>query len=104
MSIQGFSSVPEFTNIVVGEFGGKFLVNGMDLQTEVMRYDKENIVTGLKQLRNVKTEKLSINERTTVQGVLLDHWIKNSILKTGSFNVTGLTIFIGPLEFKQGLQ
>lgn len=76
----------------------------MDLQSEVMRYDKDNIVTGSKQLKDVKVDLMEIDGRTMVQNVPLDFWIKNSILKTGRFNVTGTKTFNGPLEFRQGIQ
>lgn len=89
---------------VLGDINGEYLVNDMDLQNEVMRYDVENAVTGLKNVTNIKIERLNVNERTFVQEVPLNLWIKNSILKTGSFNMTGSKSFDGFVHFKGGIK
>lgn len=79
-------------------------MNDLDLRTEVMRYDKENIVTGSKILQDVKVDALKADNRINIQDVPLDYWIKNSVLKSGSFNVTGWKTFNRPIEFKKGMQ
>lgn len=79
------------------------MVNDKDLQMEVMRYDKENIVTGVKQISNVNVETLTVGERIFVQDVPLNTWIKNAIFKTGTFNITGHKTFNGFVEFETGL-
>lgn len=77
----------------------------MDLQTEVMRYDAKNIVTGLKQVSNLKAQTLKINnDHTLVQNVPLKTWIKEAVLKTGMYNITGQKIINGRVHFKKGIQ
>lgn len=94
----------KFDNNKLIDLQGEYLVNDMDLQTEVMRYDAKNIVTGLKQISNLEAKTLKTNDHTLVQNVPLKSWIKEAVLKTGMYNITGQKIINGRVQFKKGLQ
>lgn len=93
-----------FFLLFLGDLRGEYLVNNLDLSMEVMRYDVENIVTGLKILSNVDVETLKADENSVLQKVPLIHWLKTAIYKTSNYNITGQKIFDGFVEFKNGIQ
>lgn len=68
------------------------LVNGLNLNTDVMRYDQINIVTGPKTVENLTVDILKLHRNITIQGVDVLDWLENAVLTTGSFNIkTGKT-------------
>lgn len=82
---------------------GEFLVNSLDLEKDVMRYDKMNIVTGKKHFENLNVTYLKLDKNIKIQNVDVLNWFKNSVLTTTSFNITGHKIFQNAI-FLKGLE
>lgn len=80
------------------------MVNDLDLQQDVMRYDKENIVSGYKKVQNVKTDTLRMKPDIKVQEIPILMWLQNSVLKTGNFTIFGRKSFSGFNVFTKGLR
>lgn len=68
-----------------------------------MRYNGENIVTGLKIIRNVHADKLNINRNYNVNNVDLLKWIYGSILNEGNFNFDYEILFNNVTTFNNQL-
>lgn len=86
------------------ELNGSYLVNDLDLQEDVMRYDKDNIVSGYKTVQNVRTNTLRIKSDIKVQGIPMLMWLETSVLKNGNFTITGRKTLSGLNVFTKGLR
>lgn len=85
------------------ESTGTYTVNGLDLETDVMRYDVDNIVTGEKTITNVGAHKLSTQPHLKIQDVQILPWIQNSVLKDVTMRITGKTVFHEQVTFASGI-
>ncbi|XP_060530312.1 uncharacterized protein LOC132704368 [Cylas formicarius] len=101
---QVFESVVylEECDVIAIENVTNYLVNGLNVQFDVMRYDTENIVTGRKLVENVVTEFSNVSDGVKIQNVDIIHWLNNSVLSDGSFRITGNKV-LGNASFKNGL-
>jgi hypothetical protein len=82
---------------------GEFLVNGLDLDKDVMRYDTVNMVTGAKHFENLSIKSLKLDKNVKIQNVDVLEWFKNSVLTTTGSNITGSKSFKSA-TFRNGLQ
>ncbi|KAF7271929.1 hypothetical protein GWI33_015227 [Rhynchophorus ferrugineus] len=86
---QLFENPVYFENLQVEDVDKQnvYRVNDLDLEREVMLYDQKNIVTGNKYIHNLKVDKLTIKNNSHIQNVDLLDWMKNALLKNGTFEV-----------------
>lgn len=78
---------------------GDYLVNSLNLSTDVMRYDKYNMVTGKKTIRDVNTYKIKMDKPTNIQNVDFFKWVGSCVLKNGRFYVPGKIKFLNDSKF-----
>ncbi|XP_044255131.1 uncharacterized protein LOC123005441 [Tribolium madens] len=100
---QIFETVVFIEDCVIENLNGDFLVNNLDLETDVMRYDKDNMVTGTKIFENLNVDYLKLEKNIKIQDVDVLEWFKNSVLKTTSFNITADKSFTNA-NFANGFQ
>ncbi|XP_015834885.2 uncharacterized protein clos isoform X1 [Tribolium castaneum] len=100
---QIFESVVFLEDCTIDNLSGDFLVNNLDLEIDVMRYDKDNMVTGVKIFENLDVDYLKLEKNIKIQDVDVLDWFKNSVLKTTSFNITADKIFKNA-KFVNGFQ
>lgn len=79
-------------------------MNSLDLQNDVIRYDKENIVTGIKTVQNLDVNTMKIKKNINVQGVDFLRFLENAVLKAGNFNISGFKTFSGFNIFTKGIR
>lgn len=63
------------------DLSGEYTVNGFNIENDVMRYDKKNIVLGKKFIDAVIVDELKLNKNIYLQNVDILHWINKAILK-----------------------
>ncbi|KAJ8942440.1 hypothetical protein NQ314_010069, partial [Rhamnusium bicolor] len=90
---QLFENALYFENCIVGSVQGDYLVNKLNFENEVMRYDKPNVVTGYKKFENLAIDNLNTDRNITVQNVDILNWIRNSIVTDGNFRISGKKYF-----------
>lgn len=83
---------------------GKYLLNNMDLDSDLMRYDKNNVVTGQKTIENVRTDVLQVDKNINVQDVDILGWLENAVLNDGTFDIQGKKRFNGTVTFAKGIR
>lgn len=86
------------------EINGEYLINELDLENGVMRYDVENIVTGRKTFGNLSTINLFMKDNIEVQDVAISKWMNNVLLNEGDYVVKGHYKFNAPPTFEKGLR
>lgn len=92
-----------FISFVLVGVGGTFTVNGLDLETDIMRYDKPNKITGIKTFRNLEVDVLSFEKNIKIQDVDIMDFVTNAVLKNGNFRITG-DLAISSATFENGLR
>ncbi|XP_044747906.1 uncharacterized protein LOC123309089 [Coccinella septempunctata] len=100
---QLFEDIAYFESIIVDDLQGEFTVNNLSLETDLMRYDSKNVVTGIKRLNTLEVGNLELKQNTTVQDVDVLDWIQNAILKKGTFIVEKRKILQGNVHFDRPL-
>ncbi|XP_025829762.1 uncharacterized protein LOC108740183 isoform X2 [Agrilus planipennis] len=83
--------------------GDEYTLNGYNLETDFMRYDKGNIVTGRKTVNSLKIREVIIDKNINIQGVDILKWFQHSVLKNGVFKISGRTTFKDSVTFYNGL-
>lgn len=83
--------------------GESFTVNNLNLETDVMRYDAQNIVTGRKVFQNLNIRALKLPHTVKIQNVDVLDWLDNAVMKNGTFRISGKKVFSNA-TFKQGLR
>lgn len=74
---------------MVPDLSGDFLVNGLRLDEDVMRYDKTNMVTGRKYFQNLNVGNLKLDKQIKIQDVDILNWINNSVMTNTDYRITG---------------
>ncbi|XP_074037516.1 closca [Leptinotarsa decemlineata] len=91
---QLFEDQLYFEEIQTDSVTGTYLVNKLNLESDVMRYDKPNTITGPKRFKNLDIGILRSERNITVQDVDVNYWLTNAILKTaGTFSISGKKSF-----------
>lgn len=76
----------------------------MDPETDLMHYDKNNLVTGQKIIENVQTSVLQIDKNINVQDIDILGWLQNAVLNDGNFSIQGRKRFNGTITFEKGIR
>lgn len=92
-----------YQNFIFKDLQGQFLLNGLDITTDFMRYSENNFVTGLKILNNVHAKTLHMERKHNVKGVDLLTWIYRSILNDGNSLIEYPVVFNNVTIFKSHL-
>ncbi|KAL3267313.1 hypothetical protein HHI36_011443 [Cryptolaemus montrouzieri] len=100
---QVFEEVVYLEDVYINDLQGEFLVNNLMLETDLLRYDKENIITGHKHLDYLNAYNVKLKENITIQNVDILNWMRNAILKKGIFNIDKLKIFKQNVHFERGI-
>ncbi|RZC40837.1 uncharacterized protein BDFB_005868, partial [Asbolus verrucosus] len=100
---QVFETVLYLENCNIKNLTGEFSVNDMNVEQDVMRYDKINMVTGAKFFENLNVDYLKLEKNIKIQDVNVLDWLKNSVLKDTTFNITGTKSFKNA-RFANGFQ
>ncbi|CAH1984441.1 unnamed protein product [Acanthoscelides obtectus] len=99
---QLFEDIKYFGNISVSDVKGEFLLNGLSLATDILRFDKENKIVGMKRFKNLKIDNLHSERNVTIQGVNLDRFLKRVLPNEGISKVSGFK-HIGDATFLKEL-
>ncbi|KAL1509270.1 hypothetical protein ABEB36_004033 [Hypothenemus hampei] len=99
---QIFENFTVFEQVSADEISGNFTLNKMNLTTEIMRYDQENIVTGKKTFENLHVDVLNLRHDIKIQNVEILNFLDNVVLRKGSYNIIGKKI-LNNATFKKGL-
>ncbi|CAH0560860.1 unnamed protein product [Brassicogethes aeneus] len=100
---QIFETPVFIENFITGVVNGEYKVNDLDLESQVMRYDVENIVTGKKSFESMKVNTLHIKDHLEVQKIALAKWLRNVLQKEGAYQVQGNYTFNVPPTFESGI-
>ncbi|XP_031339518.1 uncharacterized protein LOC116168016 [Photinus pyralis] len=100
---QVFENILYLDDCEIHELRGEYSVNGLNLQNDVMLYSRNNIVTGKKVIRDVRSYVVKTDNEIFIQDVQLIPWIMNSVLKTGTFQLSGLVTFFNHTSFLRGI-
>lgn len=73
--------------------GDKYLVNDLNLENDVMRYDKTNIITGPKLVKDLNVHNLKVSHNVLLQNVNISDWLKHVVLKSGNYSISGTKVF-----------
>ncbi|XP_018568702.1 uncharacterized protein LOC108908983 [Anoplophora glabripennis] len=73
----------------VADAQGQYRVNDLDLEYDVMRYDKMNLITGRKKINSLGIDNLLVSSNIMVKNVDVLNWIKNGVLTKGPFEISG---------------
>ncbi|XP_056638010.1 uncharacterized protein LOC130446041 isoform X2 [Diorhabda sublineata] len=102
---QLFENMPYFEEISVKHLEGNYLVNKLNLDSEVMRYDRPNLITGTKTFENLNVDVLRPEGEAAltakIQGVDVLHYLQNAVLNKGSFKIGGNKKFKN-IEVREG--
>ncbi|KAF5285037.1 hypothetical protein FQR65_LT02349 [Abscondita terminalis] len=101
---QIFESTVYLEDCEIRELQGEYIVNDLHLDSEVMRYDQNNVVTGNKTISNVKSDVMKIDKNVLVQNVRLIPWMYDSVMKSGTFKLQGNVSFKNDTTFVTGLR
>lgn len=78
-------------------------MNTLNLERDVMRYDKPNLITGPKRFRNIEIDILRTFDRNiVVQNVDMNYWLANAIQTTGNFRISENKLF-GSATYEKGI-
>ncbi|XP_048520091.1 uncharacterized protein LOC109536439 isoform X1 [Dendroctonus ponderosae] len=99
---QVFESVANFEEAHFNNLTGSFTVNDLNLETDVMRYDAQNAVTGRKVFQNLNIRALKLPRNVKIQDVDVLDWLDNAVMNNGTFRISGKKVF-NNATFKQGL-
>lgn len=69
------------------------MINNLRFDTDVMRYDKSNIITGPKYFKDLNVNNLKASEKIFIQNVNIVDFLKNAILTSDSNSVSGTKLF-----------
>lgn len=69
-----------------------------------MRYDKFNMVTGKKIIRDVNAHKIKMDKPINIQNVDFFQWLGSCVLKNGRFHVPGKIKFLNDSKFLSNLK
>ncbi|XP_072396267.1 uncharacterized protein clos isoform X2 [Diabrotica undecimpunctata] len=95
---QLFEELVYFEEVTANQLEGNYLVNKLNLQTDVMRYDRSNVITGTKTFRNLDVDVLRPERKAAaatktpvsrVQDVDIGQWMETVVLKTGTYKING---------------
>ncbi|XP_017775972.1 PREDICTED: uncharacterized protein LOC108562216 isoform X2 [Nicrophorus vespilloides] len=100
---QIFEEIPYIQTVYIDELSGEFLLNNYNLQSDLMRYDAPNVVTGKKVVQDLTTDVLSLNRNNRIQDVDVLDWMQKAVPKTGNFQVKGRLHFENDTIFKNGI-
>ncbi|ERL93362.1 hypothetical protein D910_10654 [Dendroctonus ponderosae] len=100
---QVFESVANFEEAHFNNLTGSFTVNDLNLETDVMRYDAQNAVTGRKVFQNLNIRALKLPRNVKIQDVDVLDWLDNAVMNNGTFRISGKKVF-NNATFKQGLR
>ncbi|XP_022920156.2 putative leucine-rich repeat-containing protein DDB_G0290503 isoform X2 [Onthophagus taurus] len=85
--LDGYTQVFDETfygdKIVVDELNGEFLLNDLDLQKQIMRYDLETFVEGRKEFLNLTVQNLVVSKDSLIQNVNFTKWVEEAVMKDG---------------------
>ncbi|CAG9762311.1 unnamed protein product [Ceutorhynchus assimilis] len=80
----------------------EYTVNNLSFNTDIMRYDQQNIVTGQKTFENLRVETLNLTHNVKIQKVDILDWLSNAVLTKGVIRVKEKKSF-DRATFSQGL-
>uniref|UniRef100_A0A6P7GAV0 Uncharacterized protein LOC114335883 n=1 Tax=Diabrotica virgifera virgifera TaxID=50390 RepID=A0A6P7GAV0_DIAVI len=84
--------------VTTNQLEGNYLVNKLNLDTEVMRYDRRNVITGTKTFSNLDVDVLSPERKASaamktpasrVQDVDIGQWMETIVLNNGGYKING---------------
>ncbi|CAG9856325.1 unnamed protein product [Phyllotreta striolata] len=91
---QLFEDIVYFDEVTAEDLKGDYQVNKLNLDADVMRYDKKNLITGSKSLRELDVDLLSSKRPdASVQEVAIDRWLDRAVLNEGAYKITGTKTF-----------
>lgn len=78
-------------------------MNDLNMERDVMRYDKPNKATGSKSFQNLDVDVLKLDKNINVQDVDIIDFTTKAVLKDGNFKIEGKSV-IERASFDNGLR
>ncbi|KAK9870805.1 hypothetical protein WA026_009763 [Henosepilachna vigintioctopunctata] len=99
---QVFEEMVYLEELFIDDLQGEYTVNNMNLKTDLLRYDNDNIITGTKYITKLNIENVELKKNISIQSVDILNWMTNAILKKGTFNINKRKIIRQDVYFDEG--